>query len=141
MTEKLNDQTIDIAEDQIVEEETTEQQIDGQHDQQDTERSRGNAEAAKYRRKLREVETERDAALAELDDLKRQKIMQDYHLEERHLKLLNTTGTLDEFEQSVKNYRAVHDPYVIRDSGGGLWSGNGGGDFGSPSWSEAIKGQ
>ena len=139
MTEKMTDQTTDTTDDQAAEDQATEQQTAGQQDQQDaeqSERSRGNAEAAKYRRQLREVEAERDAALAELDGLKRQKIMQDYHLEERHLKLLNTTGTLEEFEQSVKAYRELHNPYVIKDSGTG-----GGADLEDmPTWSDAIKG-
>lgn len=141
MTEKMTDQTTDTTDDQAAEDQATEQLTADQQDAEQSERSRGNAEAAKYRRQLREVEAERDAALAELDQLKRESIMREYHLEEQHLKVLNTTGTLEDFEQSVKAYRELHNPYVIYDSGGGSWSGNGGGDGSdSPSWSDAIKG-
>lgn len=141
MTEKMTDQTTDTTDDQAAEDQATEQLTADQQDAEQSERSRGNAEAAKYRRQLREVEAERDAALAELDQLKRENIMREYHLEEQHLKVLNTTGTLEDFEQSVKAYRELHNPYVIHDSGSGSWSGNGGGDGSdSPSWSDAIKG-
>lgn len=93
-----------------------------------------NNEAAKYRRKLRAVEAERDAALTELADLKRQNIMERYSLDDEQLPFLNTDGTLEEFEESAKAYREVHRVGVVSESGTG-WGGLG---DEAPSWADAI---
>lgn len=101
----------------------------------------GNAEAAKYRTRLRAAEAERDtiaaerdALAAELDTLRREAVLREHPVPEDHRHLLKTDGTLEEFTASAESVSALaHRPQPVP------LSGTGSGKIGGPSWGEAIR--
>lgn len=100
-------------------------------------RSKGNSEAAKYRRQLRDTEAERDQLQTELRDLRRQIDMERHKIPAEYEYLLRTDGTDEDFQKSLEDVsRLINRPGVVPESG------TGSGDHGEgPSWSDAFRGE
>ncbi|WBL19206.1 hypothetical protein [Citricoccus sp. NR2] len=99
-------------------------------------RSKGNAEAAKYRRQLRDTEAERDQLQTELRELRRQIEIERHKIPADYEYLLRTDGTDEDFQKSLEDVaQLANRPGVVKQSGRG--DGNPTGE--GPSWSDAFR--
>lgn len=105
-------------------------------DSEGEERGKGsNAEAAKYRRRLRETEAERDQLRTDVHELKRELVLKDYKIPEELQYMIRRDGTDEQFRQSLEDLsRLASRPGVVRESGTGPF-GTRGADL---TWSDAL---